>query len=66
MRTFVSEMMSRSIAKGIIRSYIMRHRRAAVKPPVGIISNCDACGGLMFNAQRFMHRNDTFKGLVSL
>ena len=30
MRTFVFEMMSRLIAKGIIRSYSMRQRRAAV------------------------------------
>ena len=60
MRTFVFEMMSRLIAKGIIRSYSMRQRRigAAVKPPIGIISNCDVCDGLMFNAHRFMHMND--------
>ena len=43
---------SRLIANGIIRSYSMRQRRAAVKPTIGIISNCDVCGGLMFNAQR--------------
>ena len=31
----------------------MRQRRiGAVKTPIGIVSNCDACGGLMFNAQR--------------
>ena len=43
-------MMSRMIAKGIIRSYSMRQRRmgAAVKPPIGIISNCDVFGGLVF------------------
>ena len=42
---FVFEMMSRLIAKGIIRSYSMRQRRigAAVKPPISIISNCDVC-----------------------
>ena len=59
---FVFEMMSRLIAKGIIRSYSMRHRRidAAVKSPFGIISNCDVCGGLMFNAQRYMHMNDVY------
>ena len=45
----VFEMMSRLIVKGIIRSYSMR-QRAAVKPSIGIISNCDVCGGLMFNA----------------
>ena len=48
-------MMSRLIAKGIIRIYSMRQRRVAVKPSIGIISNCDVCGGLMFNAQRYMH-----------
>ena len=54
---FVYKMMSRLIAKGIIRSYSMRQRRiaAAVKPPNGIVSNCDVCGGLMFNAQHYMH-----------
>ena len=42
---FVFEMMSRLIAKGIIRSYSMRQRPigAAVKPPIGIISICDVC-----------------------
>ena len=60
MRTFVFEMMSRLISKGIIRSYNMRQRRAAVKPPIGIISNCDVCGGFMFNAQRYMHVNDAY------
>ena len=46
---FVYEMMSRLIAKGIIRSYSMRQRRiaAAVKPPNGIVSNCDVCGGFI-------------------
>ena len=33
---------------------------AAVKPPIGIISNCDVCGGLMFNAQRYMHMNNAY------
>ena len=60
MDAFVFEMMSRLIAKGIIRSYRMRQRRAAVKPPIGIISNCDVCGGLMYNAQRYMHVNDAY------
>ena len=55
-------MMSRLIAKGIIRSYIMRQPRigAAVKPPIGIVFNCGVCGGLMFNAQRYMHMNDAY------
>ena len=55
-------MMSRLIANGIIRSYSMRQRRigAAVKPPIGIISNCDVCGGLVFNAQRYMHMNEAY------
>ena len=54
--------MSRLIAKGIIRSYSMRQRRiaGAVKPPIGILSDCDVCGGLMFNAQRYMHTNDSY------
>ena len=53
-------MMSRLIAKGIIRSYSMRQRRiaAAVKPHIGIVSNFAVCGGLIFNAQRHMHSND--------
>ena len=52
MYVFVYEML-RLIAKGIVRSYSMRQRRiaAAVKPPIGIVSNCDVCGGLVFNAQ---------------
>ena len=45
-------MMTRLIAKGIIRSYS--------KPPNGIVSNCDVCGGLMFNAQRYMHVEDAY------
>ena len=59
---FVFEMMSRWLAKGIIRSYSMRQRGigAAVKPPIGIISNCDVCGGFVFNAQRYMHMNDAY------
>ena len=47
-------MMSRLIAEGIIGSYSMRQRRiadAAVKPPNGIVSNYDVCGGLMLNAR---------------
>ena len=54
-------MMSRLIAKGVIRSYSMRQRRIrAVKPPIGIVPNCDVCGGFMFNAQRYMHMNDAY------
>ena len=34
--------------------------RVAVKSPIGIISNCDNCGGLMFNAQRYMHMNNAY------
>ena len=60
MRTFAFEIMSRLISKGIIRSYSMRQRLAAVKPPIGIISNCGVYGGLMFNAQRYMHMNDAY------
>ena len=62
MYAFVYEMMSRLIAEGIIRSYSTRQRRivAAVKPPNGIVSNCDVCGGLMFNAQHYMHMNDDY------
>ena len=44
---FVYEMMSRLIAKGIIRRYSMRQRQgciaATVKPPVGIVSKCGVC-----------------------
>ena len=55
-------MMSRLIAKGIIRSYTMRQRRivSVVKSPNGIVSNCNVCGGLMFNAQRYKHVNDAY------
>ena len=53
--------MSRLIAKGIIISYSMRQRRiGAVKTPISIVSNCDVCGGLMFDAQRYMHMNDAY------
>ena len=62
MYAFVYKMMSRLKAKGIIRSYSIRQRRitADVKPTNGIVSNCDVCGGLMFNAQRYMHVNDVY------
>ena len=54
--------MSQLIAKGISRSYSMRPRRivGAVKPPIGIVSNCDVCGVLMFNVQRYMHTDDAY------
>ena len=53
--------MSRLIAKGSIRSYSMQQGRiAAVKPPISVVSKCDVCGGLMFNAQRYMHMNDAY------
>ena len=26
----------------------------------GIISDCDVCGGFMFNAKRYMHMNDAY------
>ena len=57
---FVYKMMSRLIAKGIIRSYSMRQRRGRLQQPIGIVSNCDVCDGLMFNAQRYMHMNDDY------
>ena len=42
----------------------MRQRQgridATVKPLIGIVSNCDVCGGLMFNAQRYMHMSDAY------
>ena len=27
---------------------------------IGIISDCDMCGGFMFNAKRYMHMNDAY------
>ena len=38
----------------------MRKRRATVKPLIGIISDCDVCGGFMFNTQRYMRMNDAY------
>ena len=35
-------------------------RRIAAVKPIGIVSNCDVCGGLMFYAQRYMHTNDAY------
>ena len=58
---FVSKMMSRLIAKGIMRSYGMRQRRGRpVQQPIGIVSNCDVRDRLVFNAQRYMHMNDAY------
>ena len=37
-----------------------RGRIATAQRPIGIISNCDVCGGLMFNAQRYIHMNDAY------
>ena len=45
---FVYKMMSRLIAKGNIRNYSIRQRRGRpVQQPIGIVSNCDVCVGLM-------------------
>ena len=38
----------------------MQKQQAAVKHPIGNISNCDVCGGFMFNAQRYMHASDAY------
>ena len=56
---FVFEM-SRLIAKRIVRSHSIRERRATVRSPVGIVSNCGVCGGLVYNAQRFMYMNNAY------
>ena len=40
--------------------YEMMPRLIARVKPVGIISNCDVCGGSMFNAQCYMHMNDAY------
>ena len=53
-------MMSRLIAKGITRSYSMRRRGRIVVKPIAIVSNCDVCGELMFNAQRYMHMDNAY------
>ena len=60
MHAFVFEMMSRLRGKGIIRNFRMRKRQATVKPLIGIISDCDVCGGFMFNAQLYMRMNDAY------
>ena len=40
----------------------MRERRGrpVQQQPIAIVSNCDVCGGLRFNAQRYMHTNDAY------
>ena len=38
----------------------MWQRCAAVKPPIGSISNHDVCSGLVFNAQSYMHMNHAY------
>ena len=53
-------MMSPLIAKWIVRSHSMQERRAIVRSPVGIVSNCGVCGGLIYNTQRFMYMNDAY------
>ena len=60
MHAFVFETISRLISKGIVRSHSMQERGATVRSPVGIVSNCGVCGGLVYNAQRFMHMNDAY------
>ena len=37
-----------------------RERIAPAVKPNGIVSICDVCGGLTFNAQRYMHMNDAY------
>ena len=59
-------MMLLLIAKGIIRSYSMRRRGHIAVKPIGIVSNCDVCGGLMFNAQRYMRTNDAYFALSTI
>ena len=40
----------------------MSKKRRSISKPVatGIISDCDLCGGFMFNANCYMHMNDTY------
>ena len=42
-------------AKGIVRSYIMSKKRRNKPVATGIISDCDVCGGFMFNAKRYIY-----------
>ena len=45
-------MMQRLVAKGIVRSYSMSKKRRNKPVAICIISECDVCGGFMFNAKR--------------
>ena len=40
----------------------MTKKRRSIPKPVatGIISDCDVCGGFMFNAKRYRHMNDAY------
>ena len=53
-------MMQRLVAKGIVRSYSMSKKRRNKPVATGIISDCDVCGGFMFNAKCYMHMNDAY------
>ena len=53
-------MMQRLVAKDIVRSYSMNKKRRNKPVTTGIISDCDVCGGSMFNAKRYMHMNDAY------
>ena len=48
------------IVNGIIRSHSMLQRGCIVVKPIVNVFNCDVCGGLMFNAQRYMHMHDAY------
>ena len=52
--------MQRLVAKGIVRSYSMSKKRRNKPVATGIISDCDVCGGFMFNDKRYMHMNDAY------
>ena len=53
-------MMQHLGAKGIVSSYSMSKKRRNKPVATGIISDCDVCGGSMFNAKRYMHINDAY------
>ena len=38
----------------------MSKKRRNKPVATGIISDCDVCGGFMFNAKRYMHMNDAY------
>ena len=38
----------------------MNKKRRNKPVATGIISDCDVCGGFMFNAKRYMHMNDAY------